>query len=678
MLLRPSKHETSTTRSKSPSEKSRGRSLSPERRLKRLSLRIRPEERQVEQRPERKQEVYGTRVPLISDSRHSRLPSNTHFERPLDAQSAIFWNDDENLDCREKYRYSIAADSHNLPEVSEHDLLGSVYRRSSVDEVPEKEAGASFKIGVRGHNISGGIHLSKNKLAKRISKNESSKSLKSKKVKDDPLAYGSFNSNHLAYPDPPSRRSYADVPRQETFRNRPTSVIYDSLPPIAIKPDPMLSSQRYDTTSSPLDLSLNMQSLQVIDPHHIGNGAESSLSNAQGSPLLESYRGTYQSISPMPSPLLKAMHHTSLSNFDTNYYYSSADERSSCSNGRDFRRTARFHDTEEEAKLLAKGLRGERKPPDMAPLISILPGLTHTEILDLRSQYKKIVRTTGKDKKGVNLAKHIKLRLKDQPDLMKACYTCALGQWESEAYWANYWYQNQKSRRELLIESLIGRTNEEIKLIKDGFRDKKYHNSLTLCLKTELREDKFKKAIMLVLEEKQMEESPDGSVDKDLIASDVIELRNAVKQKRGGETAVMKIILLRSKTHLRELLKAYNLMYERNFAKEILKKSENLVGELLAHILNGVINAPYRDALLLHHALSLPRIDNLWCDLLISRLVRYHWDRPHFEKIRSEFRHLYNTELQTAVAESVPRELGLFLEALCVRRTEGDVRIIPT
>lgn len=97
----------------------------------------------------------------------------------------------------------------------------------------------------------------------------------------------------------------------------------------------------------------------------------------------------------------------------------------------------------------------------------------------------------------------------------------------------------------------------------------------------------------------------------------------------------------------------------------------------MAHILNGVINEPYRDALLLHHALTLPRVDNTWCDLLISRLVRYHWDRPHFERIRSEFRHLYNVELQTAVSEGVSGDLGHFLEALCVRRTEGDVRVLP-
>ncbi|POS83463.1 hypothetical protein EPUL_006234 [Erysiphe pulchra] len=668
MLLKPVNHEPLTSRSKSPSSKTRSGSLS--RVAKRLGLRIRPEERQVKQRPERQREEYGKRDSLSTESSY-----NTIYQQPLETQSAVFMNDNGTRGRKQNNRYSTGPEIYGIPEVSKHSSHTPVPRSPNKDKSQE-EAGASFKIGLGGHNLSGGIHLSKSKPSKRLSKNETSNSLPPKNPRDDPLAYGNFSVDHLAYPDPPKSRNHVDVPRRETSRVRPTSVIYDSLSALDMKPEFLPSNQRYDATISSLELSQNMHSLQVNDKHHIGIGAGTSVSSAPGSPLLESYQGTYQSISPMPSPLLKAMHHISSPNTDINYYYSSADERSNCSNNRDFRRTARFHDPEEEAKLLAKALRGERQLPDTTPLISILPGLTHVQILELRFQYKKLVRT-GKEKKGVNLAKHIKLRLKSQPDLMKVCYVCALGQWESEAYWSNYWYQSQKSQRELLIESLMGRTNEEIRLIKEGFRDKKYHNSLTRCLQTELREDKFKKAVMLVLEEKQMEESPDGSVDKDLVASDVIELRNAVKEKRGGETAVIKIVLLRSKTHLRELLKAYNLMYERNFAKEILQKSENLVGELLAHILNGVINAPYRDALLLHHALTLPRIDNSWCDLLISRLVRYHWDRPHFEKIRSEFRHLYNTELQTAVSEGVSGDLGLFLEALCVRRTESDVRVLP-
>jgi hypothetical protein len=222
-------------------------------------------------------------------------------------------------------------------------------------------------------------------------------------------------------------------------------------------------------------------------------------------------------------------------------------------------------------------LKGEKRAPDTAPLIEILPGLTHEQILDLRVEYKRIVKT-GHDKKGVNIAKHIKLRLKEEdPSLMKACYACALGKWESEAYWANFWYQGEKSRRELLIESLFGRTNKEIREIKDGFSDKKYSDSLTKCMRTELKEDKFKKAVLLVLEEKKMEERPGYGIDRALVEDDVRDLHKAVKSEKGGESAMISIVVVRSDGHLREVLRLYESTYRANFAREMLKKSGNLV-----------------------------------------------------------------------------------------------------
>jgi len=373
----------------------------------------------------------------------------------------------------------------------------------------------------------------------------------------------------------------------------------------------------------------------------------------------------------MPSPLLIASSsHTDVNVIDSISPLSSDDER----RGKKSRRNARFHDPVDEAAILAKALKGEKRAPDTDPLIEILPGLTHEQILDLRVEYKRIVKT-GPDKKGVNIAKHIKLRLKDEdPSLMKACYACALGKWESEAYWANFWYQGEKSRRELLIESLMGRTNREIREIKDGFSDKKYSDSLTKCMRTELKEDKFKKAVLMVLEEKRMEDRPGYPLDRKLVEDDVYDLHKAVKSEKGGETAMINIVVMRSDGHLRETLRLYESTYHANFAREMLKKSGNLVGELLAHILNGVINKPVRDALLVHHALSLSKSDSIRTELLISRLVRYHWDRPHMEAVKREYRARYGVDMQRAVAEGTKGDWGHFCEMLCVRRMGDEVR----
>lgn len=97
-------------------------------------------------------------------------------------------------------------------------------------------------------------------------------------------------------------------------------------------------------------------------------------------------------------------------------------------------------------------------------------------------------------------------------------------------------------------------------------------------------------------------------------------------------------------------------------------------GEMLAHILNGVINKPVRDALLIHHALSLSKSDSIRTELLISRLVRYHWDRPHMEAVKREYRTRYGTDMQAAVREGTRGEWGHFCEMLCVRRMGDEVR----
>ncbi|KAF4124719.1 ANX protein [Geosmithia morbida] len=429
---------------------------------------------------------------------------------------------------------------------------------------------------------------------------------------------------------------------------------------------------------SPQPQTKRMSSLTV----DTGLPAAASLSAASGSPMLESYRGTYQDCSPMPSPLLLASGGPggAGANDDVRVIEALSPAESDVdADGKKRTRRARFHDAEDIASRLAVALRGDG-PPQREPLVEILPSLTHEQVMQLRADYKAIVKT-GSQRKGVNIAKHIRARLKDEnPNLMKACYAVALGQWESEAYWANYWYQGDKTRRELLIESLMGRTNAEVRRIKDAFTDKKYDNSLTKCMKTELKEDKFKKAVLMVLDERRMDEVDDQGrrlpLDYRLVDKDVDDLWKAIKSEKGGESLMISIVVQRSDAHLREVLKEYEAAFHSNFARDSLKKSGNLVGELLAHILNGIINRPVRDALLLHHALTASRKDELRHELLTSRLVRLHWDASHMQDVRRAYLDRYGVELQNAVREATSGHWGMFCEELCIARVPSAVRTL--
>ncbi|KAI0110951.1 Annexin [Hypoxylon sp. NC0597] len=525
---------------------------------------------------------------------------------------------------------------------------------------------------------------------------EKKKERKKEKLEED-LAYGSAApvlapSKYSSVQSPTSGRVHYSMPGQwedEKDKLRYPRVDTSYAPPLPERPekrssyglDPRMSGARVVTAEpgsarrdhSPLPPTGRMSSLTVNTGRHSGS---LSLSSAPPSPLLESYHGTYQSMSPMPSPLLLAQQSPRASDIIEPLSPSLSDGESN--SGEKKRRRARFHDPVDDAARLAKALKGEHFPPDTEPLIEILPGMTHEQIMELRVEYKRLVKT-GPERKGVNVAKHIRARLKDEdPTLMKACYTVALGKWESEAYWANFWYHGDKTRRELLIESLMGRTNSEIAQIKEAFSDKKYRDSLTLCMKTELKEDKFKRAVLMVLEEKRMEDVDEYGrpvpVNRELVQDDVEALYKAVRSDRGGETAMIQIVVSRSDNHLKEVLRLYEKVVGSNFARDALRKSGNLVGELLAHILNGIINKPVRDALLLHHALTASKKDHLRRELLISRLVRFHWDRHHMAAIKRAYRERYGEELSEAVKEGTSGEWGLFCEQLVVTRMPDDVK----
>ena len=289
------------------------------------------------------------------------------------------------------------------------------------------------------------------------------------------------------------------------------------------------------------------------------------------SPLLEAYHGTWQSISPMPMAMRPEDDLSDiepLSPPESRNGHKARDKlERDAQRSKDKKRVV-VYDAEGDAKKIAKALSHHKLDAD--PIIDILPGLTHDQIWELRKEYKKQVKIQGK---GINLPKHIKMKVTG--NFGKAAYVTALGRWESEGYWANFWYQSHGSRRELLIESLMGRTNAEIRNIKDEFKDKRYSDSLTKCMEKELKMDKFRVAVLMALEERRQEEQ--DIYPMEYRNRDVDMLHRALTAKQGGESAMLEIIVRRSDAHLREVLKTYERMHNENFARAALKKSNNLV-----------------------------------------------------------------------------------------------------
>ncbi|KAK5089010.1 hypothetical protein LTR05_003234 [Lithohypha guttulata] len=430
-------------------------------------------------------------------------------------------------------------------------------------------------------------------------------------------------------------------------------------------------------------------------------------SRPPASPLLEAYKGTYQTISPLPSPLTAASgrrDEEAMSDFDLSDSDDSDEEISqqikalkrerqgiAGRNGRspktsdsrletggskarrlssnamavairpEKKKAVSFYNPDKDAEKIAEALKGNHRTPDVKPLLKILPWLTTDEITTLKTAYKNFAKINGQ---GINLSKHIKARFPGG-NLGKVLYATSLGRYEGDAYWANCFYQSGASRRELLIESLCGHSNETIHQIKDVFKDKRYDDDLEKCMKAELKADKFRFAILLALEERRQ---PEGlGINMRDVHEDGEDLRDALAGA-GGETAMIKIIMTKSDDHLREVMRYYEKSYKRNFARDMISKSQNLVGEVLAHIINGALNRPMRDAMLLHQAIeefappaqygrspsptaSKPSAGR--AELLISRVVRLHWDSRHLEKVKRAYEERYRETVVNAIRRDV-------------------------
>ena len=354
----------------------------------------------------------------------------------------------------------------------------------------------------------------------------------------------------------------------------------DSSDEAVIKPpkSPMLAarptSSRHGSYSlaEPQDLSKKMHRLSVSgnrpDVHALGAGQL-----PPASPLLEAYHGTYQSLSPMPSPMLLANEDIDdippLSPISKPRKKTGRIASGAVVDVTQTKQKVLDYDVDEDTEAIVAALTGSRVDADT--LIDILPELTQEELLAVREEYKKRCKVQGH---GINLAKHIKLKI-PTTNFGKICYITALGRWQSEAEWANFWYQSNNAKRELLIEALMGRSNAEIRAIKDAFKDKRYGNSLERCMDKELKADKFRQAVMWVLSERRQEEN--DVWHHEYRNRDVETLFSAARRREGGETVILQIVILRSDAHLREVLKTYERMHGANFARVALEKSNNLV-----------------------------------------------------------------------------------------------------
>ena len=245
-----------------------------------------------------------------------------------------------------------------------------------------------------------------------------------------------------------------------------------------------------------------------------------------------------------------------------------------------------------------------------------------------------------------------------------------LGPYESEGWFANCWYQPGETRNELLIEALMGKSADEIRKIKASFKDAKYLNSLEKVGRNELEGNKFRMAVLIQLEGVRMEGSEEIKIDS--AKEDVRRLGEVMERKdaRGGEIIMIEILVDRSDRWIKEMAGQHKATHQRDLAKAVMRHSKNLVvrmtkfsyslflclfakrwiGETILHTINGAVDKPLRDAKLLEQTIT-ALVEQGRGDLLISRMVRVHWNPYHMDCIKKVYKKKFKVDLSGGLRE---------------------------
>jgi hypothetical protein len=104
---------------------------------------------------------------------------------------------------------------------------------------------------------------------------------------------------------------------------------------------------------------------------------------------------------------------------------------------------------------------------------------------------------------------------------------------------------------------------------------------------------------------------------------------------------------------------------------------------MIAYVLNGVINKPARDALLIDHALrefssketaisSSDEVNEPCYELLISRLVRLHWDWAYMLRVKESYYARYQRSMEEDIKNATEGDFSAFCLSLVGSRSKEN------
>ncbi|KAJ2981633.1 hypothetical protein NUW58_g6641 [Xylaria curta] len=216
------------------------------------------------------------------------------------------------------------------------------------------------------------------------------------------------------------------------------------------------------------------------------------------------------------------------------------------------------------------------------------------------------------------------------------------------------------TKEKVLNDVLLGRSNTDMIAIKGAYQ-RTFNRPLEHDVKGDLSM-KTERHFMIVLGACRAEDS--APIIPQAIDQDVMELYRATEGRMGtDEMLVCSILSTRNDNQIRAINQAYEQKFRRKLEEVIKKEFSGHMKEALLFQLRNAVDKFMHAATLLEDAMAgLGTKDQL----LVARVVRYHWDRQTMENIKGAYQQRYRTSLASRIKGETSGDYGKLMVA-CVR-----------
>ncbi|KAL9064159.1 MAG: hypothetical protein Q9157_007938 [Trypethelium eluteriae] len=200
------------------------------------------------------------------------------------------------------------------------------------------------------------------------------------------------------------------------------------------------------------------------------------------------------------------------------------------------------------------------------------------------------------------------------------------------------------TKESLLNDVLLGRSNADIHAIKAA-----YQHHFRRSLDADIRADlslKTERLFTIVLAGTRAEDS--APVYPQQTEQDAAELHRATEGTKIGadQMTVCSVLAQRSDGQIRAIAQAYRAKYHRELETVIAKAFSGHMKDALLRMLACGVDRAKADAQALEDSMKGMGTKD---ELLVTRMVRVHWDRQHLQQVKGAYRHFFKRELSQRI-----------------------------